>query len=119
MDADDVLDFARRGLLLDARDRERYDGTVEPLDPVAGHIPGAVNMPTGRNLTKQGTFRDDLAGVYPDADEVAVYCGSGVTATHDILALASIGRPAALYAGSWSGWINDPARPVATGDRPG
>ncbi|MDQ6687238.1 MAG: sulfurtransferase [Actinomycetota bacterium] len=119
LEAENVLDFAGRGLLLDARDRQRYAGAVEPLDPVAGHIPGAVNMPTGRNLTKRGTFRDDLAEVYPDADEVAVYCGSGVTATHDILALASIGRPAALYAGSWSGWISDPARPVATGDRPG
>lgn len=99
-------------VLIDARAPERYRGDVEPIDPVAGHIPGAVNIDTSRNLTPDGTFRsaDELRDLYaevgavPGAD-VAAYCGSGVTATHDLLALAVAGVDAALYPGSWSGWV--------------
>lgn len=119
VDVDAVLRVARDGLLLDARDAERYRGDVEPVDPVAGHVPGAANVPTGDNLRSDGAFRppDELREVYADAladdPEVAVYCGSGVTACHDVLALAAIGVEAALYPGSWSHWVTDPARPVA------
>lgn len=98
-------------VLIDARAPERYRGEVEPVDPVAGHVPGAVNVDTSRNLAEDGTFRspDELRKIYaavgavPGAD-VAAYCGSGVTATHDLLALAVAGVDAALYPGSWSGW---------------
>src|SRR5687768_15140220 len=109
-------------VLVDARAAERYRGEVEPIDPVAGHIPGAVNVPTTTNLRADGTFRSPeelralyaAAGVTGDAD-VAAYWGSGVTATHDVLALELAGIRAALYPGSWSGWITDPARPVEKG----
>jgi thiosulfate/3-mercaptopyruvate sulfurtransferase len=115
----DVLDFARSHLLVDARSPERFRGEVEPVDPVAGHVPGAVNVPTGANLTSDGRFRPaaELADLYAAAqdDEAAAYCGSGVTATHDILAMAVAGIDAALYPGSWSEWVTDPERPVATG----
>lgn len=112
-------------VLVDARAAERYRGEVEPIDPVAGHVPGAVNLPTGRNLDERGRFRDaaSLAATYaevgavPGAD-VAVYCGSGVTAAHDVLALELAGVTAALYPGSWSEWVADPSRPVATSARP-
>ncbi len=117
---DDVLDHAERGVLIDARDPARFRGETEPLDPVAGHIPGASNVPTGTNLTEQGRFRspDELREVYSLATgrEAAAYCGSGVTATHDILAMALAGIDAALYPGSWSEWVADPSRPVAIGD---
>lgn len=112
-------------VLVDARAPERYRGETEPLDPVAGHIPGAVNVPTGTNLAADGRFRSaeqlralyEAAGVPTDRSrEVAVYCGSGVTAVHDILALEVLGVPAALYPGSWSEWVTDPDRPVATGN---
>ncbi len=87
---------------------------------MAGHIPGAVNVPTGANLGDDGRFRspDELAEVYAVADgqEVAAYCGSGVTAAHDLLAMAVAGIDAALYPGSWSEWVADPERPVATGE---
>ncbi len=107
--ADDVTEVE---VLVDARAPERYRGDVEPIDPVAGHIPGAVNVDTSRNLAPDGTFRsaDELRALYaavgavPGAD-VAAYCGSGVTATHDLLALAVTGVDAALYPGSWSGWV--------------
>lgn len=119
----EVLAFAERGVLVDARDPARFRGEVEPVDPVAGHIPGAVNVPTGANLTDTGRFRspEALRTVYDVAAgrPVAVYCGSGVTATHDILAMAVAGIDATLYPGSWSEWVADPARPVATGERPG
>ena len=115
-----VLDLAARGVLVDARDPERFRGDVEPVDPVAGHIPGAVNVPTGANVTEAGHFRtpEELRRLYAMAEgqEVAAYCGSGVTATHDILAMAVAGIDAALYPGSWSEWVADPARPVATGE---
>ena len=120
VEADDVLGVP---VLVDARAPERYRGETEPIDPVAGHIPGAVNVPTVRNLDNHGHFRDphELAAVYsavgavPGAD-VAAYCGSGVTAAHDVLAMEVAGIRAALYAGSWSGWVTDSSRPVATGD---
>lgn len=115
LEVEDVLSFANEHTLIDARNPERYRGEVEPVDPVAGHIPGAINVPTGANLSDDGTFRTDLETVYDLDGEIGVYCGSGVTAAHDVLALASIGVDAALYAGSWSGWVTDPGRPVATG----
>ncbi|MGP8298613.1 sulfurtransferase [Streptomyces inhibens] len=125
--ADDAAALARRGVLLDARAAERYRGEVEPIDRVAGHIPGAVSAPTTENVAEGGTvFRDasELAerfaslGATPDA-EVGVYCGSGVSAAQQVLALAVAGIPAALYVGSWSEWSADPSRPVATGPQPG
>jgi len=122
VDADGLLEFAAKHTLVDARAPERFRGEVEPIDPVAGHIPGAVNVPTGKNLRDDGTFRpaaelDALyRGVRRSADgEVAAYCGSGVTAAHDILALAVAGVDAALYPGSWSEWVADPSRPVELG----
>ncbi|WP_411145046.1 sulfurtransferase [Streptomyces sp. x-80] len=125
--ADDAAALARRSVLLDARAAERYRGEVEPIDRVGGHIPGAVSAPTGENVTEGGTtFRTaaELArrfaslGATADA-EVGVYCGSGVSAAHEVLALAVAGVPAALYVGSWSEWSADPSRPVATGPEPG
>ncbi len=107
------------GLLVDARSLERFRGEAEPVDAVAGHIPGAVCRPSADNLEADGRFRapDELAGELPDAAEVVAYCGSGVTACHNILAYAVAGRPLPrLYAGSWSEWIRDPERPIATGD---
>ena len=157
LDAAGAASAARTGLLLDARAAERYRGETEPVDPVAGHIPGAVSAPTAGNANPDGTFRDpaELAarftalGAVPGTDTpaaasagtpaaasagtpaaaragalgtgtpsvvpVGTYCGSGVTAAHEVLALALAGIPAALYVGSWSDWITDPARPVATG----
>lgn len=122
VDADGLLDVP---VIVDARAAERYRGEVEPVDPVAGHVPGALNLPTSANLQPDGRFRtpDALRDLYAAAgvsgeEEVAVYCGSGVTAIHDVLALELAGVRAALYAGSWSDWIRDPARPVATGARP-
>ena len=110
------------GVLLDARAGERYRGEVEPVDPRAGHVPGAVSAPTTDNLNAAGRFRTAAVlserfaglGVRPGAT-VGVYCGSGVTAAHEIAALAEAGIDAALWPGSWSQWSNDPDRPVATG----
>ena len=89
---------------------------------MAGHIPGAVSAPTAENVNPDGTFRPpaDLAARFTalgaNGDRpVAAYCGSGVTAAHEVLALTLAGLPAALYVGSWSNWITDPARPIATG----
>ncbi len=107
---------------MDARAPERYRGETEPIDPVAGRVPGAVNVDTGRNLDNHGHFRDaaELRALYAEAGatpdvEVAAYCGSGVTATHDILAMEVAGVRAALYGPSWSGWVADPERPVERG----
>jgi thiosulfate/3-mercaptopyruvate sulfurtransferase len=124
VDADGVLDAE---VLVDARAPDRYRGETEPIDPVAGRIPGAVNVPTGRNLGPDGRFRspEELREVYaavgigvgagaPDGSVVA-YCGSGVTAIHDLIALEIVGVRAALYPDSWSGWITDPTRPVDMG----
>jgi thiosulfate/3-mercaptopyruvate sulfurtransferase len=121
IEADRVLAFAEANTLVDARAPERYRGEVEPIDPVAGRIPGAVNVPTGANLDADGSFRsaDELrdlyAAVVEDGAEVAAYCGSGVTAAQDVLAMAVAGIDAALYPGSWSEWVADPSRPVETG----
>ncbi|MBE0489048.1 MAG: sulfurtransferase [Halomonas sp.] len=106
-------------LLVDARSPERFRGEAEPIDPVAGHIPGAVCRPSADNLTPYGRFKTaaQLATELPEAEEVIAYCGSGVTACHTILAYAVAGRPLPrLYPGSWSEWIRDPSRGVATGD---
>jgi thiosulfate/3-mercaptopyruvate sulfurtransferase len=108
--------------LLDARAPERFRGEVEPLDPVAGHIPGARNLPSGMVLASDGTFIGEAVltqllserGVGDDG-AVGVYCGSGVTAAITIAALAASGREAALYPGSWSEWCSDPTRAVARG----
>jgi thiosulfate/3-mercaptopyruvate sulfurtransferase len=118
LDVDDVLAFTESGTLVDARAGERFRGETEPVDPVAGHIPGAINVPTAGNLDG-GRFKsvEELREVYAAALEgpVACYCGSGVTAAHDVLALSLLGIDAALYPGSWSHWVTDPSRPVATG----
>jgi thiosulfate/3-mercaptopyruvate sulfurtransferase len=146
VDADGAADLARTGILLDARAPARYRGETEPVDPVAGHIPGALSAPTAENVTAGGLFRAvvELRGRYANlgvkaaagdgtdgngggphmdrdgaAQQVGAYCGSGVTAAHEVLALALIGVPAALYVGSWSDWVSDPVRPVATGPQPG
>jgi thiosulfate/3-mercaptopyruvate sulfurtransferase len=116
VDAVGAARVARTGVLLDARDAERYRGDTEPVDPVAGHVPGAVNRPATDNV-RDGRFRprEELAAAYAVTEgigEVAVYCGSGVTATHDVFALHELGREAALYPGSWSEWVTDPTRPV-------
>jgi thiosulfate/3-mercaptopyruvate sulfurtransferase len=121
LDADGAAALAAAGVLLDARAPARYQGLEEPVDPVAGHIPGAVNLPMADLLTDHGlvpaaTLRRKLAaaGAGPGTP-VGAYCGSGVVAAHLVLALEAAGVPAALYAGSWSDWVADPARPVATG----
>ncbi len=111
--------------LFDARAPERYRGEVEPIDRIAGHIPGAVSAPFKENLDPQGRFlpanelRRRLAGLLggSPAPEAVVYCGSGVTAAHDLLAFeaAGLGRPR-LYVGSWSEWITDADNPIAVGD---
>ncbi|KQH76048.1 thiosulfate sulfurtransferase [Mycobacterium gordonae] len=107
--ADQTADVA----LFDARAPERYRGETEPLDPVAGHIPGAKNLPFGRVLTQDGTLAAEDR-LLPDG-AVGVYCGSGVTAAVVVAAFAAAGRQVALYPGSWSEWCSDPARPVARG----
>ena len=124
LDADTAAALARDGLLLDARAPERYAGETEPIDPVAGHVPGAINSPTSDWITADGTFRRDLAEHWTAVrgdhhGAVGVYCGSGVTAAHEMLALAELGVDAVLYPGSWSEWIRDSSRPVATGPAPG
>ncbi|HWF57828.1 MAG TPA: sulfurtransferase [Candidatus Dormibacteraeota bacterium] len=118
---------ARDGVLLDARAAERYRGDQEPIDPVAGHIPGARSAPTLANLGADGRFLEPAVlrarfaamGATPASQPVGAYCGSGVTAAHEVLALELAGITAALYPGSWSEWISDPARPVAAGPQPG
>ncbi|MYU25035.1 sulfurtransferase [Streptomyces sp. SID8352] len=125
LDADGAAALARSGVLLDARAGERYRGEVEPIDRVGGHIPGAVSAPTTENVGADGRFRPAgelrarfaALGAAGDAP-VGVYCGSGVSGAHEILALAVAGIPAALYVGSWSEWSADPTRPVAVGPDP-
>lgn len=126
IDAAEAAEWAARGVLLDARAGERYRGEIEPVDPRAGHIPGAVSAPTTGNLDDGGRFlpAEDLRlrfarlGVGA-ATPTAVYCGSGVTAAHEIAALEIAGFSAALFPGSFSQWSNDASRPVATGEQPG
>ncbi|MFE5918961.1 sulfurtransferase [Streptomyces sp. NPDC056468] len=125
LDADAAAALARSGVLLDARAGERYRGEVEPIDPVGGHVPGAVSAPTNENVTADGRFRpaEELTARFKalgaaEGTEVGVYCGSGVSAAHQVLALEVAGIPAALYVGSWSEWSSDPSRPVAVGADP-
>jgi thiosulfate/3-mercaptopyruvate sulfurtransferase len=122
LDADGAAWLAAAGVLLDARAPARYQGLEEPVDPVAGHIPGARNAPVTDfagepGLPPPGRLRELLEGA-GDGAPVGAYCGSGVVAAHLVLALEAAGVPAALYAGSWSDWITDPSRPVATGPTP-
>lgn len=127
--ADDVIEVLRAGgVVLDARAPERYRGEVEPIDPVPGHIPGARSAPwahnldpsTGRFLPAEVLRRHYGELCIRDAGDAVASCGSGITATHDLLAMVvaglGLGR---LYEGSWSGWVNDPSHPVATGAEPG
>lgn len=126
LDAGAAAAVAREGTLVDARAPERYRGEAEPIDSVAGHVPGAVNVPTLDNLGAQQRFRPapELRDRFAERGvsrgrPVGAYCGSGVSAAHEVLALSLAGIPASLYVGSWSDWIDDPSRPVATGDLPG
>ncbi|GAA5030966.1 sulfurtransferase [Microbacterium fluvii] len=114
------------GVLIDVRAEERYRGDTEPIDPRAGHVPGAVNLPTTANVASDGRFLDAAAlraqfsGVGVDQGApVGVYCGSGVTASHAFVALTLAGFTPQLYPGSWSQWSNHPDRPVAIGSQPG
>lgn len=120
--AEEVATFTDSGVLVDARAPERFRGEVEPVDPVAGHIPGAGNAPSTATLGEDGTFRDadQLRELFASAGAdgsapVGVYCGSGVTAAVDLVALKVAGVDAALFPGSWSQWSSDAANPVATG----
>lgn len=128
----DALDVERHlvddGVVIDSRDPARYAGHVEPIDAVAGHVPGAVNLPYADNLDTDGHFRtpeelrarfEPVVGSADGRPRPIVYCGSGVTACHNALAIehAGLGAPR-VYVGSWSGWTADPDRPVATGDTP-
>ena len=124
VDADATAALAAGGgVVLDARAGERYRGETEPIDPRAGHVPGALSAPTAANLDADGCFlpaatlRDRFTALgVRDGVPVAVYCGSGVTAAHEIAALTLAGHDGvALYPGSWSQWSHDPARPAATG----
>lgn len=112
----------RSPVIIDVRGAERYAGESEPIDLVAGHVPGAVNVPSMINVGADGRFRPatEIAGHFPSADPSdIVYCGSGITAAHTALARAAAGLPVpTIYPGSWSDWITDPQRPVATGSRP-
>ncbi|MFJ9952021.1 sulfurtransferase [Kitasatospora sp. NPDC091207] len=125
VDGDGAAALARTGLLLDARAGERYRGETEPIDPRAGHVPGALSAPTTENVGPDGRFRpaaelaERFRALGAGERETAVYCGSGVTAAHQILALAVAGLPAALYPGSWSEWSSDGSRPVAVTEQPG
>ena len=113
---------AGQGCLIDGRSRERYDGVREPIDPVAGHIPTALSAPFTENLNPSGRFKSKAALkerflTYTTEKALSTschYCGSGITATHNLLALAHAGYPAArLFPGSWSEWITDPTHPIA------
>lgn len=126
LEAAEVLAIVRGeqpGTLMDARAAPRYRGEEEPIDPVAGHIPGALSRPFADNLDENGRFRspaalrERFAVVAEESSGAVSYCGSGVTACHNLLALEHAGlHGARLYAGSWSEWVRDPARPVARGD---
>jgi thiosulfate/3-mercaptopyruvate sulfurtransferase len=120
---EELIATASRSLILDARAPERYRGASEPIDSRAGHIPGACNAPYAENLTRDpvpvflppAALRERYAALGAEESEPIVYCGSGVTACHDLLALHLAGLSGRLYAGSWSEWSADPVTPVATG----
>ena len=126
LEPDEAASVARTGVLLDARAAERYRGDAEPIDPVAGHIPGAVSAPSTNLVDDVGRLRSPnelrewfrALGVSSE-QPVGAYCGSGVTAAQEVLALEIAGIHAALYVGSWSHWITDSSRPVAAGAPPG
>lgn len=117
---DDLRSVPPGTVVVDARAGERYRGEVEPIDARAGHIPGAVNRPFAGNLDDAGRFlsAERLADRFADlaGSDVVVYCGSGVSACHDILAMEAAGIPARLFVGSWSAWSSQPELPVATGE---
>lgn len=124
---DEAAALPAAGVLLDVRVAVRYRGESEPVDPVAGHIPGAINLPAAEHIAADGTLNDLSAlraafarvGVgVTEGTPVAAYCGSGVNAAHTALALAEIGIDAQLFSGSWSSWSNTPGRPVALGAEP-
>lgn len=123
LDADEAAEVAKNGVLIDVRAPERYRGEVEPVDAVAGRVPGAINLPTNGNVGADGKFLDietlrtrfESLEIAPGA-QVGTYCGSGVNAAHTAFAMTLAGLPTpALFVGSWSAWISDPARPIATG----
>jgi thiosulfate/3-mercaptopyruvate sulfurtransferase len=122
----DALRNDPRALILDARLTERYEGQIEPIDAQAGHIPGARSAPYPGNLRDDGRLKSTdqlrerfLALGADSADTIACYCGSGVTAAHNVFALHLAGRTdVLLYEGSWSDWSSDPTRPIATGSEP-
>jgi thiosulfate/3-mercaptopyruvate sulfurtransferase len=109
-------------MIIDVRGPERYAGESEPIDPVAGHVPGAINVPSMINIASDGRFKapGEIAANFPSSDDrPVVYCGSGITAAHTALARTVAGLEVpTVYPGSWSDWISDPDRPVATGDQP-
>jgi len=123
----DAAQVAARGpaVLLDVRAPERYRGEIEPIDKKAGHIPGAINLPYSQNLDPAGRFRGPaelykLYSLYSGPPGVIVQCGSGVNACQTAFAIELAGLPPArLYEGSFSGWIEDPSRPIAKGSEPG
>lgn len=124
VDTAEVVDRAPGRTLIDCRAEERFRGEHEPVDPVAGHIPGAINLPNAGNLDPDGRFRSPEAlrarfveaGLGDEAGQPPiVYCGSGVSAAHELLAMEVAGLAGVLYPPSWSGWVSDPSRPVATG----
>ncbi|WP_068396344.1 sulfurtransferase [Kribbia dieselivorans] len=122
LDAAGAAKTAMEGVLLDARTLERFRGEHEPIDKVAGHIPGAVNTPMADTLDSQGRLRpaSELRSYFAEhgggpAKPIGTTCGSDITAAHTALALTEAGFDAAVYIGSWSDWITDPTRPVATG----
>jgi thiosulfate/3-mercaptopyruvate sulfurtransferase len=123
---DEMIGAQRGRLVLDARAGERYRGETEPIDPRAGHIPGAKSAPFTGNLSKDpvpvflpsAALRARYAALGAGREEPIVYCGSGVTACHDLLALELAGLRGRLYAGSWSEWSSDPSLPVETGEGP-
>lgn len=127
IDADAALELASAGVLIDSRMSANYEGgTSAPGEPLRGHIPGAVSLPAAENLDASGHFlaadalRTSYAAIGADGSKpIGVYCGAGVSAAHDLLALASIGLHAPMYVGSWSAWSADPSRPVARGPSPG